>query len=248
MTAPDPGRVLRRALVGWGLGHLPLGRQGTGLGLLAAEGLSVLLVTWLTVGLADTSAYLIPFIGGVAFIVAWAWQAIHAYRSAHALQAARPPTPQRSPAAAIGWLSLPLLVWGTGFWLVGAAAAAPASVLDAFITDWTAGELGSRWPAAVRSAAAEADSELGTGSDRFRDVRVNIVRQDGARATAVAVAIHYERRESRFLWVFPGSELVPVADEQLLALELAAVPVGLPGGGDIGAVRWSLVDADAAGP
>ncbi len=59
----------------------------------------------------------------------------------------------------------------------------------------------------------------------------------------MAEAIHYERRPSTFLWVFSGSELVPVADQQLLTIDLVALPVQLPGGGDIGAVRWELVDA-----
>ena len=242
MTAPpDPGRVLRRALIAWGLGHLAMGRDRIGYGLLAGEVVSILLVAWLTIGLADTSAYLVPFIAGVAFIVAWTWQAVHAYRSSHALQAARPPTPERSPAAAIGWLSLPLLLWGTGFWLVGAHAATPASVLDAFVTDWTAGELGLDWPADVRAGASAAQP------DRFRDLRVQVVRQTNRRATAAAEAIHFERRASRFLWIFPGSELVPVTDEVIVTLELEAVPVGLPGGGDVGAVRWELVSVDAGG-
>ncbi|MEO7295652.1 MAG: hypothetical protein ABIZ57_05880, partial [Candidatus Limnocylindria bacterium] len=208
MTAPDPGRVLRRALIAWGLGHLAIGHDRIGYGLLAGEVVSILLVGWLTIGLADTSAYLVPFIAGVAFIVAWTWQAVHAYRGAHALQAARPPTPERSPAAAIGWLSLPLLIWGTGFWLVGAHAATPASVLDEFVTDWSAGELGPNWPAAVRAGAAAAEGNLGSGSDRFRDLRLEVLEMSGPRATAAAEAIHYERRASRFLWIFPGSELV----------------------------------------
>ena len=91
MTAADPGRVLRRALIGWGLGHLTIGRTTLGYWLLAAELTSVILVALLTVGLADTSLYLVPFLAGVAFIVAWAWQAVAAYRSAQALQPARPP-------------------------------------------------------------------------------------------------------------------------------------------------------------
>ena len=41
-------------------------------------------------------------------------------------QGAIGPTPVGSPAAAMVWLSLPLLVWGTAFWLVGAQAATPA--------------------------------------------------------------------------------------------------------------------------
>ena len=243
MTAPDPGRVLRRALIAWGLGHLLVGRRALGRGLLAAELVSGLLVAWLTIGLADTSAYLVPFLAGTAFIVAWAWQAVHAYRSAQGLPAARPPTPERSPAAAIAWLGIPLLLWGTGFWLIGARAATPASVLDSFVSAWSGDELGGTWPAAVVDEAEAAAAGLGTGLDRFRDIRISIVSRSAGRATAVAETIHYERRESRFLWVFPGSELVPVADELLLSIDLAARPVELLGGGDIGAVRWELVDA-----
>lgn len=247
MIAADPGRVLGRALIAWGLGHLAIGRDRIGYGLLAGEVVSILLVAWLTIGLADTSAYLVPFIAGVAFIVAWTWQAVHAYRAAHALQAARPPTPERSPAAAIGWLSLPLLLWGTGFWLVGTHAATPASVLNAFVTDWSAGELGPEWATGVRAGATAAERSLGSGHDRFKDLRLKVVEMSDVRATAAAEAIHFERRASRFLWIFPGSELVPVIDELILTLELEAVPVELPGGGDIGAVRWELVTAHAGG-
>jgi hypothetical protein len=243
VTAPDPGRVLRRALIAWGLGHLLVGRRALGRGLLAAELVSGLLVAWLTIGLADTSAYLVPFLAGTAFIVAWAWQAVHAYRSAEGLAAARPPTPERSPAAAIAWLGIPLLVWGTSFWLIGARAATPASVLDSFVSAWSRDELGDAWPPAVVDEAEAAAAGLGTGLDRFRDIRISMVSRSAGRATAVAETIHYERRESRFLWVFPGSELVPVADERLLSIDLAARPVELLGGGDIGAVRWELVDA-----
>jgi hypothetical protein len=246
VTAPDPGRVLRKALLAWGLGHLALGRRGVAFGLFAAELVVGLLLLWLTIGLADTSAYLVPFLVGVAFIVAWGWQAVDAYRSAGALLAARPPTPERSPAAAVGWLSLPLLLWGAGFWLIGPHAATPASVLDRFVTEWSRGDgLGPTWPAGVRAEAAVAEARLGSGPDRFRDLRLQVVGRADRRATAVAEAIHYERRASRLLWVFAGSELVPVADEQILILELEAVPVELPGGGDIGAVRWELVAADA---
>ena len=245
MTAPDPGRVLRRALVAWGLGHLLIGRRGLGRGLLVAELVSVLLVAWLTLGLADSSAYLVPFVAGTAFIVAWAWQAVDAYHGARGLQAAVPPTPARSPAASIGWLSLPLLVWGTGFWLVGAHAATPASVLDRFVTAWSRDELGDEWRPAVVGEAEAAAAALGDGPDRFRDIRLSLVSRSANRATGVAEAIHHERRDSRFLWIFPGSELVPVADERLLTLDLATTPVELPGGGDIGAVRWELVAVEA---
>ena len=244
MTSPDPGRVLRRALLGWGLGHLALGHAALGWSLLAAEVVAALLVAWLTIGLASSSAYLVPFLAGVAFLVAWAWQAVAAYRAARARQHDPSDAPERSPAAAIGWLSLPLLAWGTGFWLIGADAATPAATLDRFVTAWSDGMLEAEaWPTAAVDAAADADRELGSAPDRLRDVRFTLVESSDERATADAEAIHYERRPSTFLWVFQGSELYPVADERLLSLDLAAVPVQLPGGGEIGAVRWELVDA-----
>jgi len=242
VSVPDPGRVLRRALVAWGWGHLAIGRVAVGRALLVAELAALLLVIWLTNGLADSTAYLVPFLAGVGFIVAWAWQAVAAYRAARAMQAAQAPTPERSPATAIGWLSLPLLAWGAGFWLFGAHAATPAAALDRFVSAWTADELDAgSWPAAVVRAADRAADRLGAGPDRFRDVRFSIVDAAEGRATAVGNAIHYERRATSLFGIFPGSELVPVTDERLLSLEVAAVPVELPGGGDIGAVRWELV-------
>ena len=239
MTPPEPGRVLRLALIGWGLGHIALGRRSVGRALLLAEVVGILLVAWLTVGLADTSAYLVPFLAGTAFIVAWAWQAVDAYRATRALRPARAPAPERSPAAAIGWLSLPLLVWGTGFWLIGAHSATPAAVLDRFVSEWTAGSLGPDWPAAVTRAARATTPEPGA------DLRVRLADVGPSRATAIAESIHYERRDAPFLGIFPGSALEPVSDERLLSLELVARSVELPGGGDIGAVRWELVGADA---
>ncbi len=244
MSGPEPGAVLRVALIAWGLGHLAIGRRRLGVALLAAEVAGALIVWWLTVGLADTSAYLVPFLAGVAFIVIWTWQAVAAYQAAHVLRIARPPTPERSPAAAIAWMSVPMLIWGSGFWLIGAQASTPEAVLDAFVTDWSAGELDATWPARVRSAAATAERRLGTEPDRFRDLRVAVLERDTERATAIAESIHYERRDSRFLWVFPGSELVPVRDDEVLALELAAGPASLPFIGDVGAVRWTLIGAD----
>lgn len=244
MTGPDPGRVLRRALLAWGSGHLLLGRTGVGRALLLAEVIGLLLVVWLTVGLATSSAYLVPFLAGVVFLLAWAWQAVAAYRGAQAVQPARPPTPERSPATAIGWLSIPLLIWGAGFWMVGAHAATPAATLDRFVSAWTAGELDAEdWPPSVITAASEAEASLGSGPDKFQDVRFSVLDESQSGASAVGESVHFERQETTLLGVFSGSELVPVADELLLSLELVARPVELPGGGDVGAVRWELVDA-----
>jgi hypothetical protein len=244
VTPPDPGRVLGRAIIAWGLGHLLLGRSATGRLLLLAEIIGILLVGWLTAALADTNLYLVPFVAGVLFLVVWGWQAVAAYRSAQLALPARPPTPERSPAAAIGWLSLPLLAWFTGFWLIGADAATPAASLDRFVSAWTADGLDPGvWPAAVAEPAQRAADALGTGADRFRDIRFTIVSEGAGTATAVADAIHYDRQPATFLGVFSGTELVPVLDQRILTIELVATPVELLGGGDIGAVRWELAEA-----
>ena len=243
MSRPDPGSVLRRALLGWGLGHLALGRTALGGSLLASEIVAAGLVVWLTVGLADTNLYLVPFLAGVAFLVTWAWQAVDAYRSAGGGSPDRA-GPRASPALAMGWLSLPLLVWGAGFWLIGARAATPAAALDRFVTAWSDDSLSAEaWPASVVDAAGAASADLGTAPDRFRDVRVRVAEAHADRATALAEAIHYERRDARLLGVFAGSDLVPVADREVLTLDLVARPAPLPGGGDIGAVRWEIVAA-----
>ncbi|MDQ2674763.1 MAG: hypothetical protein M3Y40_08910 [Chloroflexota bacterium] len=245
MSSPDPGNVLRRALVAWGWGHLVIGDSLLGRALLVAEAVALLLVAWLTVGLADSSAYLVPFLAGIGFLAVWGWQAVHAYRAAQARQPARPPTPERSPATAIGWLSIPLLAWSTGFWLIGADAATPAATLDRFVSAWTSDAVrGAGFPDGVVRAAEDAADRLGTGPDRYHDVRFSIASESDGHATAIGEAIHFERRATRLFGIFPGSELVPVGDEELLTLELEARPVELPGGGDIGAVRWELVDAD----
>jgi hypothetical protein len=238
VTAPSPGRVLRLALVAWGLGHVALGRTAAGWAWLAAEAVAIALIAWLTLGLIDSSAYLVPFLAGAAFLAAWAWQAVAAYRLARRSEDGAA-TADRSPAAAIGWLSLPLLVWGTGYWVVAGHAATPAAVVDQFVTDWTSRSLGDEWsPDVVRAAGLAAD-RIGDADTR---TRLDAATDDGSRATMVVESIHFERRAATFLGVFPGSQLVPVADGAILTLELRSVRVPL-GGGDIGAVRWELVSA-----
>jgi hypothetical protein len=241
VSRPDPGRVLRRAILAWGLGHIALGRPAIGAALLVSEAAGVLLVAWLTAGLSESSAYLVPFLAGVVFLVTWAWQAIAAYRSARRGATPVDHMPGRAPAAALGWLGVPLLVWGTGFWLDGARCAAPAAVLDRFTTQWTTSSLGQEWSQRVTDAADRAADRLGGREEQFRDVRIRIADEDAASATAVAELIHFERTETTILAIFRATELTPVVDRVVLTMELEARPVELPGGGDIGAVCWELV-------
>jgi hypothetical protein len=224
-----PGRIFGLALVGWGLGDLALGRRAAAIGWLAAEALGALAVAALTLSLADSTLYLVPYLAGLAFIATWAVQAVGAYRRAQRSQAAIAPTPRSSPAAAIAWLGVPLLAWGTGFWLVAATSGSPAAALDRFVTD---GELCS----ALSSAA-----ECGASSADVAGVRLRLISEDGDSALAVAERVHYLSRPSRFLGVFAGSELMPVAEGNLLTIRLRSVPAATLLGIDVGARRW-LID------
>lgn len=260
----DAGRVLRRALVGWGQGHALLGRGQLAAALLAAELLGLALVGTLVATLVDTTWYLVPFVAGAAFLVVWAVQAVAAYRAAQRVAGSIPPTPRGSPAASAAWLTVPLLIWGTAFWLVAATAATPAAVLDRFVTAWPEGAGSTAWadvstdPVRVERAATAAlegladrctDGDLGGDCDEapvnlLRNVRIRIVSDDGSRASAVAELVRYERRPSRFLGLDVGTELAPVPVEELVTFELETTPA-LVGGLDLGARRWTIVNAVA---
>jgi hypothetical protein len=262
VTAAAPGRVLRLSLLAWGLGDLVAGRRYAGSSWLLAEAIglgTVALATWL---FADTTWYLLPFVLGMAFLAAWGAQAIRAYHRAQRFAGqATPPTSRRSPAAAAAWLTLPLLAWGTGFWLIGGTGSSPAAVTDRFLSGWadaTAGSMPAAWgpdlatnPAALSAAAVTATARLrelcaaGTlpsdcaddAANLLRDVRIRLETVGADRATAVAELVRFERRPTRVLGLFDATELAPVALEEILRLDLAARPAA------IGAQRWAVVAA-----
>jgi hypothetical protein len=242
VIGPEPGRILRLALVAWGLGHLALGRRMTGLALLVLEVVSLAALAVLLVTLRRGTLDLLPFVAGLLFIAAWAAQAVNAYRATAPPAADDAPT-ARTPAAAIAWLSLPLLAWSSGYWLVAGEAASPAAVTDRFVTAWTSDRLtDAAWPPSVRRVAEGARDRLvelcadgrlpdgceAGGTELFRGVRWRIVDGRSAEATAVADIVTYEQRATTFLWVFAGSESVPVPIDELVRLELGAEAVAGP--------------------
>ena len=79
-----------------------------------------------------------------------------------------------------------------------------------------------------------------------RDVRIAVTATGPDAATATITVVSFERRPSRFLGIFAGTELVPVPRQTLLSLQLRAVPAPLPGGVRVGAQRWQIVDAAAS--
>lgn len=258
MSDAAPGRILRLAVIGWGLGDLALGRTAAGVAWLAAEVAALIVIVAATILLADTSWYLVPFLGGMAFIAAWTGQAVAAYGRAQRLEGAVPPAGSGSPAAAIAWLTIPLLAWGTGFWLFAADAATPGAVLDRFVTAWPAAGVGT-WEPGVAERPADLTKAASAARDRIRelcaqgrlaedcgevsdnllrDVRVRITAESETSATAVAEVVRFERRPSRFLGIFDATELMPVAIERVLRITLATRP------GWLGAPRWTIVNAE----
>ncbi len=252
---PAPGRVLRLAVLAWGLGDIALGNSAAGLAWLAAEGVGLAAVGITSVVFADTTWYLLPFLLGVLFLVAWAGQAVLAYRRAQRAQGATPPAAARSPALTIAWLAIPLLLWATGFWVVAGEAATPAAVMDRFVSGWSDADLDGLGddPEMIRDAAAAGLDRLGrlcrsgaladdcasAPENLLRDVRVRIEMAGDGRASAVAELVRFERRASTIFGFIQATELVPVPVASILTVRLATTPAAL------GAVRWTIVNAES---
>ena len=253
---------MRLALLAWGLGDLALGRRSAGLAWLISEILALAALAYLFIGLTDTTWYLIPFLAGVLFLVAWATQAGLAYRAALRRVAEGQQAP-RAAAAAMGWLTVPLLVWGTGFWLAAGGATSPAATLDRFESSWptlaTGGSLApdlradSRLAASARGALDALNRLCAQGSlttdcsasprNLVRNVRISVASDGADAATATVTVVSFEQRPARFLGLVAGTELVPVPRQTLLTLWLRADPVSFPGDLNLGARRWQIVDA-----
>jgi hypothetical protein len=255
VIAADPGRVLRLALLAWGLGHIASGRRATGAALLVLEAIALVALAILTLTLAGGTLDLIPFVAGLIFIGVWAAQAVQAYRAVR-VPVTDDGQASRSPAAAVAWLSLPLLVWSSGFWLIAGDAASAPAVVDRFVSDWAHDGLADAgWPPWVRRAADRARTRLVElcadralpdgcatgGAELLRGVRWR-VDVDGDEAIAVAEVVRYERRSTTFLWVFAGTESVPVAIGEVLRLQLVVVPVAGPL--PVDAREWQVRDAE----
>jgi hypothetical protein len=261
VSAETPGSVLRRSLLAWGLGDLALGRRRAAIAWLIGEALGIGLIAFLSLAYIASSWYLLPFLAGIAFIVLWAVQAIAAYR--RSVRATDGDVSPKSSPAAIVVLTIPLLVAGAGFWLAAGTSGSPDAVLDRFVGEWASVADGrATWeedlttdPADVTTQALNAVAFLrqlciagewgedchGSATGLLRGIRVSIVAEGAESATATAETVRYEQRDSRFLGIFPSTELVPISTGEVLRLRLAAGPA------PFGGVDWSIVSAEAMG-
>jgi hypothetical protein len=127
-TAVDPGRVLRRSLVGWGLGHLILG-DARGWLLLGLE-IAWLVAFGLSLALLQTDRWLVAYGLLSGFIVAWVAQAVNAYRKARARSGTN------TGAAWLLAVAPFVIALLTGFWLFSGAQASPAATFERYVGAW----------------------------------------------------------------------------------------------------------------
>lgn len=165
-TAVDPGQVLRRALLAWGLGHRQLG-DGRGWLLLGLE-IAWLAAFALSLALLQTDRWLVSYGLLAGFIVAWVAQAVNAYRKARARSGTN------SGAAWLLAVAPFVIALLTGFWLFSGAEASPAATFQHYIGAWRhddagaavglfaqppqAAELADRWEEQEQLIAARVDA------------------------------------------------------------------------------------------
>lgn len=250
---PSAARVLRRALLVWGAGHLLLGdRRGwllVGAQVLAVAGLAVLAAL-----LIEGTRWLAVLIALVIFVTAWLGQAVDAHR--RAIAAGGAPGGEVQIAAL-----LPLVVVLVGgFWLVGGDLASPGATLQRYVSAWQAEKpdravglldepvdataLGIEWrrqreqlrllvaDAALRHGSqAGLDPRLPFNSLRFEE---QFRERGGGRAVVAIDLVRRERYETELFGIIPTAAQRTVLVRRLgtvvLRAEPAAVPAWLPAG------------------
>jgi hypothetical protein len=194
-SSASPASALRRGVVLWGAGHLAMGMRRGWLLLAAEVAFVAVLALFLLPRAAGTSDDLV-FTAVALFFVAWAAQAVDAYRLA-ARGSGREPEPGDEPRARPGaedaaggatgiatgepWIEahgraallllalvVPATLVFTAFWMVAGRGATPESALEHYIVAWRAGEPGraSGYLAAPQSPET-LDAEWRAQEDRI---------------------------------------------------------------------------------
>ena len=260
--------MLRRALLVWGLGHLAIGdRRGWLLLLLQLAGIAGIVL--LAAALLEGDRDIVVFLALVAFLVAWAGQAIDAHRRAVLLG---------SPdGGAIQILALAPVAIGamTLFWLVAGTGGTPAAVLQRYVSAWRqdqpaaarelflaapdAAQLDAQWDgqsAYLTTRLTQLAGSLGTASGidprqpwtslLFQPDLPPGTRQASAPGTEAVIGIQVVRQvtvRGSFFGLFPTASQESRPIERIGTVMLRAVPrepvLGLSGG-----VVWRIVSVD----
>lgn len=230
---PPAAAVLRRALLGWGLGHLALGDR-RGLILLALQPVAVAATALISAQLIDGTRWLAVFPPLAALLVIWLGQALHAHQRAIELGSA--PGGELQVA-----MFLPLAVAVlTAFWLLGGRHGSPSATLEAYVLAWLSGrpeaaasvyavprpdeQLKADWEAqnahlterirslvAIHGVSSGLDAERPFNSLRFREP---VADASGRQMVGVDIV----RRERVETLVFG---LIPTASQQTVVIEQA---------------------------
>ncbi|MFI5254658.1 MAG: hypothetical protein ACHQ15_04295 [Candidatus Limnocylindrales bacterium] len=234
------------ALIGWGLGHIALSDRRGWL-LLLAEVVALALLVGVGLPRLEGDAVDGLFLAVVLFFLAWAAQAVDAYRRAI-----------RSGLAAGGaiWLlaliAVAVVVFG-GFWMAGGATATATAALERYVAAWRQDrpEVGDRLLLEPQSAAATAadwaavgaiiEKRLGElaatlGDDAGLDPRQPFASLEfrllpgpaaGGSTTAEAsiVIVRHVSVRSTFLGLFPTATQETEVLDEVGVIELASVPL-----------------------
>jgi hypothetical protein len=126
---PPASKILRRALIGWGLGHVMLGDRRGWL-LLILQPIAIVAVAALAAALIDGTRWLIVFVPLLALLVFWVAQAVDAHQ-----RALRMGAEPGGEMAIVLMLPVGLTVL-TLFWLVGGRHGSPTATLQEYIEAW----------------------------------------------------------------------------------------------------------------
>jgi hypothetical protein len=245
-TVPAAAKVLRRALVGWGLGHVMLGDRRGWL-LLIAQPIAIIAVAVLADALIDGTRWLVVFPPLLALMVFWIAQAIDAHQRAVKMGA--------KPGGEMSILVLlPIaLVVLTTFWLLGGRHGSASATLEQYIEAWmrdrpeaaaplfatpqTAQTVDEMWAgeraklvASIGTAYASYGDESGLDPDhpfdslRFRDP---VPSGDGG-VSMVVELVRNERVQTTVLGVIPTASQQEVVVERDLTIWLEEQPQSAP--------------------
>jgi hypothetical protein len=239
---PPASKVLRRALIGWGLGHVMLGDRRGWL-LLIAQPIAIVAVLVLALTLIDGTRWLVVYPPLVLLLVVWVVQAVDAYQRALKMGA-------KAGGAMSVVVFLPVaLILLTAFWLIGGRHGSASATVGDYIEAWmddepaaaallfadgrSADAVSTQWTAEnqmLHDHISDAYSNFGPDSGldpdhpfdnlRFREP----VHSGDGRVSMVVELVRNERVATTVLGIIPTAGQQEVTVERDMTIWLEQVP------------------------